>query len=324
MRFIMGEYRTMKTSELYHAFFYQADGYPHVAKSRTTSVRYAGNHFYSYGTEIGMIWNKTGAPVLFPSHDGLSSTTAKHISALQAACPFKALCIPFKFDDDFSRGPDERFIRMIISGFELSLKKFNKEHLTSLENRCTFRDWYKRFCKFLHYTDGVRFCDQANWKYICDLMEWVRYTDENDAEIRKPRAEKARKTKEANKREAMAKAERIAKTRNLILEAGGLFKYLRTVKGALQWNAIYELLGTRYIRRPDVDTDGKSIVRTSSGIKVDADIVCKMLKLWKAGKVKEGMHLACYLIAHIGDDYVQVGRHKIVRENIDAPYKALC
>lgn len=320
----MDGYRTMRTSELYHAFFYQNDGYPSSAESRSASVRYAGNHFYSYGTEIGMIWNKTGEPVLFLSHNSLTNTTAKHISALRAACPFKVLCIPFKFDDNFSRGPDQHFIRMIISRFELALKKFNKENLTSLENRCTFRDWYKRFCSFLMFTDGVRFCDQANWKYICELMEWIRYTDKNDAEIRKLRAEKARKTREATKREAMAKTERIAKTRNLILEAGGLFKYLRTVKGALQWNAIYEVLDTRYICWPDVDTDGKSIVRTSVGIKVDAEIVGKMLRLWKAGKVKEGMHLACYLITHIGDDYVQVGCHKIVRENIDALYKALC
>ena len=316
--------KRMETSALYHAFFYQNEGYPNRAESRSASVSYAGNHFYSYGTEIGMIWNKTGEPVLFLSYNSMSNTTAKHINALRAACPFKVLCIPFKFDDDFSRGLDEHFIRMIISRFELSLRKFNKEHLTSLENRCTFTDWYKRFCKFLQYTDGVRFCDQTNWKYICDLMEWIRYTDEHDAEIRKLRAEKARKTKEANKREAMAKAERDEKTRKFILEAGGLFKYMRTFKNKEHMNDIYDLLDTRYICWPDVDTDGKSIVRTSAGIKVDANIVGKMLKLWKAGKVKEGMHLACYVITHIGDDYVQVGCHKIVRENIDALYNELC
>lgn len=316
--------KRMETSALYHAFFYQNDGHPSRAESRSASVWYKGNHFYSYSTEIGMIWNKTGDPVLFLSHDSLSSTTAKHISALRAACPFRVLCIPFKFDDDFSYGSDERFIRMIISRFELSLRKYNKEHLTSLENRVSFTDWYKRFCKFLQCTDGSRFCNQDNREYIDDLMEWVRYTDDNDAEIRNLRAEKARKTKEANKRKAMAKAERIAKTRNFILEAGGLFKYLRTVKGQAHWNEIYEVLGTSYVCWPDVDKDGKDIVKTSAGIKVDADIVCKMLKLWKAGKVKEGMHLACYLITHIGDDYVQVGCHKIVRENIDALYKALC
>lgn len=316
--------KRMETSALYHAFFYQSEGYPNRAESRSASVRYAGNHFYSYGTEIGMIWNKTGEPVLFLSHDSLSNTTAKHISALRAACPFKVLCIPFKFDDDFSHGSDEHFIRMIISRFELSLRKYKKEHLTSLENRCSFTDWYKRFCSFIHFTDGSRFCNHANWKYIYELMEWVRYTDDNDAEIRKLRAEKARKTKEANKRKALAKAERIAKTRNLILEAGGLFKYVQTVKTNAQWNEVYEVLDTNYVCWPDVGPDGKNIVKTSAGIKVDADIVSKMLKLWKAGKVKEGMHLACYVITHIGDDYVQIGCHKIVRENIDALYKALC
>lgn len=316
--------KRMETSALYHAFFYQNEGYPNRAESRSASVSYAGNHFYSYSTEIGMIWNKTGDPVLFLSYDSLSNTTAKHISALRAACPFKVLCIPFKFDDDFSHSSDEHFIRMIISRFERSLRKFNKEHLTALENRASFTGWYKRFCSFVHFTDGSRFCNQVNWKYIYELMEWVRYTDENDSEIRKLRAEKARKTKEANKRKAMAKAERIAKTRKLILEAGGLFKYARTVKTNAQWNEVYEVLDTNYVCWPDVDKDGKDIIRTSAGIKVDANIVCKMLKLWKAGKVKEGMHLACYLITHIGDDYVQVGCHKIVRENIDALYKALC
>ena len=122
----------------------------------------------------------------------------------------------------------------------------------------------------------------------------------------------------------MAKAARIAETRKAVLEAGGLFKYIKTVKHYAQWDDVFELLDTNYICWPDVDTDGKSIVKTSAGIKVDADIVSKLLKLWKAGKVKEGMHLSCYLITHIGDDYVQVGCHKIVRENIDELYKALC
>ena len=135
--------KRMETSALYHAFFYQNDGYPNAAMSRSASVRYVGNHFYSYGTEIGMIWNKTGVPVLFLSHDSLSNTTAKHISALRAACPLKVLCIPFRFDDDFSREPDEHFIRMIISRFELALRKYSKEHLTSLENRSSFTDWYR-------------------------------------------------------------------------------------------------------------------------------------------------------------------------------------
>lgn len=316
--------KRMETSALYHAFFYQNEGYPNRAESRSASVSYAGNHFYSYSTEIGMIWNKTGEPVLFLSYNNMTNTTARHINALRAACPFKVLCIPFEFDDDFSRYPDQRFIRMIIVRFELSLRKFDKEHLTSLENRGSFADRYKRFSKFLQFTDGAKFCDPTDWKHIYELSEWIRYTDDNDVEIRKLRAEKARKTREENKRKALAKAERIAKTRNIILEAGGLFKYLRTVKGALQWNEIYEVLDTNYVCWPDVGTDGKNIVKTSAGIKIDADIVRKVLKLWKAGKVKEGMHLACYVITHIGDDYVQVGCHKIVRENIDALYKALC
>ena len=165
--------KRMETSALYHAFFYQNEGYPNRAESRSANVSYAGNHFYSYGTEIGMIWNKTGEPVLFLSHNSMTNTTAKHINALRTACPFRVLCIPFERGDDFSRYSDERFIRMIIVRFELSLRKYDKEHLTSLENRCSFADWYKRFCKFLQFTDGAKFCYPADWKHICELSEFV-------------------------------------------------------------------------------------------------------------------------------------------------------
>lgn len=66
--------------QIFHDFFYR-DG-SGKGKSATS---YCSGHFFSYSTEIGMIYNGNGRPVCFIADSNFSATTAANIHQLAAS-----------------------------------------------------------------------------------------------------------------------------------------------------------------------------------------------------------------------------------------------
>lgn len=316
--------------QIFHEFFY-SDG--HGERRGKANVNYTGRHFFSYSTEIGYLYNKTGRPVLFVSDYGFSTTTRGHLSALIAAAPVDFIRVPFDWYDDFSYSESE-FPAEMAGRFAERLAQFRPEQFTRAENRQDFHDVVERYAKFMD-TTGQKI--PAKIRTLVNTLEKLAADTEENRQARRAQSAKLaeqtrrrneekrrREQEERERREREERAER--ERREQILTAAGANTITAraiiafaggTTSGDIR-RAATNTLREQYpecafiwpgVKNPDT-------VETSKGIHVSKTTVRRLLALWNAGRARVGMHCGPYMVRDIAPDFVQIGCHKIPVDNL--------
>ena len=305
--------------QIFHDFFY--DGGNGEKRGRA-SVRYIGRHFFSYGTEIGYLYNETGHPVLFVSDYGFSNTTRDHLGALIQAAPMDFIRIPFDWNDDFSYREAE-FPAEMAGRFAERLARFRPEQFTRVENRREFSDVSKRYAQFMDAT-GQKI--PAKTRALIDKLEKLAADTEENRRARRAQsaklAEQTRRRNEEKRHRERAERER----REQILNAAGAESIIaRALVAFGSGPASSELrnaaAGTLREQYPLCSfvwpgTKNPDAVETSQGVEVSRTTARRLLVLWNAGRARVGMHCGPYVVRNIDPDFVQIGCHKIPTANL--------
>lgn len=313
--------------EIFHKFFYAGEDENGRAKSNTS---FYGWTFKSYSTTIGIKTpGKDGRPVLLIADSAFSATTGGHISALRAACPYTSshiIRVPFEWGDVWFKR--EHCIEGLLQRFVNILSNWEVGDMKYVKTQREFLVTYHNFRRFLELVAPKR-PHKAILKKIEDLAAVA-----NEMKDRKRRNELISgvlaKREAARKRKAAAEKRKYAEVLKQFSDVSYLDLIRITYWDNFRPEVTYE---TRLILHcainpgnslsyivPEVSGDG---VITTQGVCMDGDTVRRMLKAWKAGKVKVGQHVGPYTIEEIKPGYVQIGCHKIPMQNIRELYSAL-
>lgn len=295
--------------QIFHNFFYYADR----TERGKSATHYTRGHFFSYATEIGMIYSGEGRPVCFMADSSFSNTTAGHISALADACPLDIIRVPFEYGDDFSMYP-ERAPETLKNRFIAQLKSYAPEHFTRKPARDGFNNALHNFRAFLDCTGQTIPAREARALAVLEAAA------EESPEAKARRAEVARKRAEKTRRENARKAAELEKTLKALsistLTEKAQFAF--TPGRATDYDTrarVMAALRAEYPGYAFLWVDGDNI-KTSKGVTVDLETVRRAYSLFTAGKLTAGMHLGPYTVREIAADFVQIGCHKIAMENI--------
>ena len=294
---------------IFHDFFYDDIHDASRERRAKSATHYNGNHFFSYQTTIGFLHRDTERlPVLFISENNFSSTTAGHISALRQASPFPVIEVPFEYEDDYTsitgRNTPELNARLIVeleNRFYAYFADVDAQHIKYAARRREFIRKYENFIKFLKVTAPYKSPSP-------DLIA----TYENAVELDNARAGQRAAILERQKQAAL---ERLKQYETLPLNDTIYRAFIGTNHQEQKDSSRY--LRVKYPGCSFIWITGEN-VRTSQGVNVPRETAARVYKLFKAGKIKPGMHLDRYTILDIRDEYVQIGCHRIPFDNIQA------
>lgn len=293
--------------QIFHNFFY----YPNETEYGKSATYYTRGHFFSYATEIGMIYSENGRPVCFIADSNFSNTTAAHISALANACPLSIIRVPFEYGDDFS-GNSERALGTLKNRFLSELKSYTPEQFARKPARDSFNSTLHHFRAFLDCTGQVIPLKERR------ALETLEAAADETPESKARRAEAARKRAEKTRKENERKARELEK----ILKKWNVCTLTEKARFAFQEKAAPETRGKlRALLRADfpgfsfVWVDGDNI-KTSQGVTVELATARRVYSQFTAGKLAPGMHLGPYTVRELTAEFVQIGCHKIAMQNI--------
>lgn len=293
------------------------------------TVSYEGNTAFSYSTAVAKVIPRKGvkpgdvrtsnasAGLTLLSFNSMSATTAQHLSQLESASPFDVVHVPlYRGDRDFT---PEMLARRFAEELESYAAGLNKA-----ENRFKFMT----LLNSLH-----RLQQDACEKWAKPLRgRKLRKFDKLDvskiAEEIKARNRKAATKAAAETRAVFAKYLKDRRGRDYCDFMRSLFdrwfvspKYHFTdeqrnllrkkVCGPDGWN------GLAYVWVADDE------IRTSRNVAVPVKEAKVAMRLWAAGKDMRTLRVDRYTIVSYQGDTIQIGCHKIPRENMLALYEAV-
>ena len=291
--------------QIFHDFFYSARR-NQCGKSNT---HFSGNTFYSYNTVIGQIYDGAFSPRLFLSENNFSPTTAAHIAALREAAPFPVIFVPLSYYDYGFPGVDtlkKRFLENLTR-----LTYFKDGHFRREAERREFLSKLDNFRKFLGVT--TQSCTPEQEAIIHGLETVAREIEET-----RRKAREKREAREAERREKLAEEfrKRLKNVHSLL----DLIKAAFLEKNEEARKMLYmQYPGYSFVFPAANEKD----VETSQGVKMQVPEVKTLYKLFRAGRLKEGMHAGPYTIREIAENYVQIGCHKLLMKNISELMEAL-
>lgn len=292
--------------DMAHNFFYNEaceDDYP-----RYKSCGYRGNRFFSYATVIAMIVeNKEGHKVTLVSDNNMSNTTAKHLSNVRSASPYKNYWVPFSY------GERPENLEDVASLFQQALGSRSKLNFCLQNNRFAFCDTFVEATKFSEDIFELDFLD--NYKGL--------YSQLNDPEAVKKLKAEARK---ANQEKVKALREELKK----IIETNSYLDLIKIAFSNYYYiaynNAIRGKLAKVLNPKGELSfvwRDSNGLYKTSKHVtmpKAEGDIA---LRLWAKGQLKHGQKVGMYTVLAVTKDFVKVGCHTIPTKNLEELYKTL-
>ena len=302
----------MKNIDIAHEFFYG----DFDSQRNFNNVSYANNLFYSYSTVIGtVVKSKFGNYVLLVSENSMTPTTARHIGNLIRSCPYPYCRVPMRYGErTFSI---DRCIDDIVS----ILENYTTSKLALKVHRDKFIENYKQL---IYINDYIQEVDSNLIEQFAPTFALLN----NTQEVKRLKALLEEKAKQD---EIKAKEEL-----NTLLRK---YNYLDLVQFAYD-NRNSKIQINNYQKSKTLQNKVKKVlnpfndlsfvwienddtVKTSQNIRMTIDIVKTGLKLWKHNKVKHGYKIGGYTVLEIREDYVQIGCHKILIDNLKALYQKL-
>lgn len=311
-----------------HDFYYKGVDRGESHEYRGCSLSYRRNTAISYSTAIAKVVPakgrktkdvRTDAPetgLTLVSYYSMSNTTGRHISCVRQASPFECVGVPLgrKFSDFTPEDVAENFL----------------EALDGLVKRLNTVDNRREFARLMA-------CRRRVMELACE--EWAKPL--RDHKFRKYETldvEEATKELQARRRKEAARA--AAETRVLFAkylpkaEASGAdyCEFVRTVYDVWYHSKKFPFdHGQRAVFRKKFDKNAAYVwpvpesgcVRTSRGVSVPLDEAKALLKLWASGRDMRLLKVGVYTIVRYEGDTIQIGCHKIPRENMLALYEAV-
>lgn len=158
-------------AKIAHDFFYS--GFDKTRSLSGMSVSYDKHSFYSYYTTIGYVTtDKAGNFVTLLSRNGMSATTARHLSELWSASPYPCIPVELCFGDRLFE--DKQTTLLIIAGnFKKALEVYARQKMSLANNRNNFVSCYLDAKKFSEKVYTLDFLKDFEKTYI-DVTENVK------------------------------------------------------------------------------------------------------------------------------------------------------
>ena len=291
--------------DIFHDFYHSEKR----QKQGKSNTRYYNDTFYSYDTCIGRIYkspinNRTYA---FISYNKMSPTTAAHIAALEACCPYDVIHVPFQ------RNRSTMSTAQLLSQFKEDL--INCYEATKFKYVKSRREFVARYDEMRKLMDvaGLRFTDNTD-ELLTSLYAKAaanvrgKELDAFNAEYVKKKEEEreaARKKKLTKLRRSLGKAvyERIDACAKAAYEDDNkdARDYLKTAYPA--YNSF-------------IWVNDEGDISTYKSIKISYDICKPLYDRFVAGTLTAGMHVGPYTIDWIRPESIKIGCHIIQLENI--------
>lgn len=308
----------------FHDFFYCGeDGEFHKGN---WAYSYYGRFFYSYDTAIGArLVDKYGHDVLFLADLYFSNTTSSHVSVLRNACPFaedQIIYVPFRAHDNFL--DQDECVQLILNRLVQAFQERDVSALRYVVNRKQFMMQYRAF-RFILDRFNVKRPAENILNLVDELFNVVESAD-NRKKLKEQISGLAAKKEVAEKRKRAAERRKHAQ----VLKKYSDFSYLDKIRHAYfdkdrnryeeLKNALNPYFELAFVAPSPYKSDE---VFTTLGVSLSYDIVIPLLKAWKKGRIKEGMHIGPYTLKELHKEYACIGCHKIPMENIEALYQEL-
>lgn len=314
-----------------HDFYYGGVDYGERRAYSRCTLNYDGCNALSYSTTIAKVipakgvkpgdvnTHRPSSGLTLVSMFMMSSTTARHISDVMGASPFDCVEVPLERGDrDFS---PQRLADLFAENLDTYSRGLNRK-----SNRYTFTNLLTSLRRI--QTDA---CDE----WAKPLKKDKRLKKYERLDISKAMAEQQARVRKAAAKTAALTKETIA-------------KYVKHRSGADYCDFIRALFDRAYHSRKylftdeqikilraqvrgGVDTgyspayvwpDGDEIV-TSQGVRVPMQEANGAMRLWALGKDMRAMAVGRYQIVSYEGGTIQIGCHKIPRENMLALYEAV-
>lgn len=311
-----------------HDFYYKGVDRDKSTAYRGCSLRYRGATAFSYSTAIAKVvptkdreekdvrTNDPETGLTLISYYSMSKTTGKHISYVRQASPFTVVPVPLRRGcSDFSpRGVAENFLE--------ALERLTGQ-LNTIGNRREFAN--------------LMACRKKVMELACE--EWAKpLRDRRFKRFEAMDVEKMAKELQAKRRRDAA--ERAAETRILFAkylpkgETSGA-DYCEFVRAVFDVGYHSERFpfdrDQRTMFRKKLDGNAAYVwpepedncIRASKCVSVPLDEAKVLLRLWSLGKDMRTMKIGPYYIVRYEGNTIQIGCHRIPRENMLALYEAV-
>ena len=302
---------------LAHEFFYKE--YNDLCYSG--SCWFKGNVFGSYRTAIGFIYtDKNKNKTLLVDSTFMSSTTAKHKSALISACPFSYIFVPFKYGEDLENYTQKQVVQWLSKrlAYLIKVEMGKKITYSRKEQRDYAVDLLGQANEFMRVTGAkVRGVEKYN-----AFLSTALSSETIKNKVRKEK-ERAKAKEERLKKDIERLKKKVAKTPFLNM----LEKYFvswyeveHTHKEEKEKELFFKIWGFDSPSFVYVDKE-HNILKTTQGVYMDISKVIPLLKRWNKKQDVLGERVDnMYSIVTNNDTMVKIGCHKIPTANI----KALC
>jgi len=295
------------------------------------TVSYSGNTAYSYSTAVAKVIPRRGVKpgevrtsspstgITLMSFDPMSATTAQHISKLSSASPFETVRVPMRRGNrDFT---PETLAKLFAEELE-----FYADVLNRAENRAKFADLMSTL-RFLRENACEKWAKPLRSRKLFKRFESMD-VDKLAAEL-KERNRKAAAKAAKETREIFAK---YVKDRH----GADYLEFIRALCDRYYDSPKYRftdeqraVLRKKVLGCPDymdrksyVWLNGDKIV-TSQNIEIPVREAKVAMHAWAAGKDMRTFQVGGYTILSYQGDTIQIGCHKIPRENMLALYEAV-
>jgi hypothetical protein len=329
----------MNNYDIAHKFFYDLDGY---FSKHYMNVSYSNYKYYSYYTIIGkVIEDIDGNYLLLVSEDNFSNTTAKHINNLLGACPFNnRMYVPVNYGDS------DIYVDKLEEKIVKKLEIYKKSKLALKENREKYCRYYTMLCEISHKIVKVKksviakyrglYLELQDINKVKELKKKQRLQDNKENERIEKEFQKLIKAKNLDELKKWLShnwscdkklykkvknyinektVENLTNNKNLLEIINSAYNY----NSNLNWGdkqLLQEFLKSKYEKFSFVWIEDDKL-KTSQYVIVKVEDCKTLIRLYKHGKIKHGMQLNQYTILEVKNDYIKIGCHKILRENID-------
>lgn len=319
----------VNNSKQAHDFYYKGVNTGAMKSYQGCHLWYQGKVAYSYSTVIAKVIPGCGfhekdiytanpiSGLTLITFDSMTSSTSKHRNLIASASPFKVIHVPFKYGHRWDPSP-ATMVEWMLYDLETYSKLLSKAQYRS--NFVCLMDARQEIVDKAAGEWSKAFNSKAFDKYKRIYATMDSYVKELKS---KKRAEAAKQAAETRKV--------LAKWLGDKHTSKGYIDLMRAVFGyspaSCQEMTHYERDALR--RRLGIKSGFAYVwteddhIRTSRGISVDLAIAKVAMKAWALGHDMRGFKIDMFSVVKYEGDTIQIGCHKIPRENMLALYEVV-
>lgn len=322
----------VNNSKQAHDFYYKGVNTGAMKSYQGCHLWYQGKVAYSYSTVIAKVIPGCGfhekdvytanpiSGLTLVTFDSMTSLTSKHRSLIASASPFKVIHVPFKYGHRWDPSPETMAEWML----------FDLETYSKLLSKAQYRS---NFACLMDARQEIVDKAAGEWSKAFNAKVFDKY--------KRIYATMDSYVKELKSKKRAEAAKQAAETRKI------LAKWLgdkRTSKSYIDlMRAVFDDDPSFRRENPEMTDDARAALRrhlgvksefayvwteddhiqTSRGVSVDIAIAKVAMKAWALGHDMRGFKVDMFSVVKYEGDTIQIGCHKIPRENMLALYEVV-